>query len=139
VEEPFVEAVKGIPAGRLRPILTRYHGYHVIGPPGTHRGLPSRHLTFIISLDEPVDISRMPDDTQAPARLQAFVGGLHAGSATIRHQGVPYGLSLQLTPLGARTLLGLPAGELAYSVVDLEDVFGASTAGLVDRLASCGR
>jgi AraC-like DNA-binding protein len=137
VDEPFVEAVEGTPAPPLRSILGSYHGYHLVGPPGTHRGLPSRHLTFIISLDDPVDICRMPGGAQAPARLQAFVGGLHAGSATIRHQGVQYGISLQLTPLGARALLGLPAGQLAYTVVDLDDVFGASAGGLVDRLEAC--
>jgi AraC-like DNA-binding protein len=136
VDEPFVEAVGGTPAPPLRCILGSYQGYHLIGRPGTHRGLPSRHLTFIISLDEPVDICRMPADTQPPAKLQAFVGGLHAGSATIRHEGVQYGISLQLTPLGARALLGVPAGELAYAVVSLDDVFGTSAAELVDRLAS---
>jgi AraC-like DNA-binding protein len=137
VDEPLVEAVGGTPAPPLRSIIAGYRGYHLLAPPGIHRGLPSRYLTFIISLDEPVDICRMPGDKQAPARLQAFVGGLHDGSATIRHHGLQYGISLQLTPLGARALLGLPAGQLAYTVVQLEDVFGPRGGALVDRLAGC--
>ena len=131
-----VEAVSGTPAPPLRSIIGGYRGYRTDGPPGIHRGLPSRHLTFIISLDERVDIARMPDDIQPPGRFQAFVGGLHAAPATIRHDGFQHGISVELTPLGARALLGLPAGELAYAVVDLEDVLGPSATGLVDRLVS---
>src|SRR5205809_36538 len=102
--------VMGTPALPLRWCMGRYRGYRIDGPSGIHRGLPSRHLTFIISLDEPVDIARMPGDAQAPGRFQAFVGGLHAKPASIRHDGFQHGLSLELTPLGARSLLGLPAG-----------------------------
>lgn len=132
----MVETVVATPAPSLRSIVGRYRGYRVDGPPGTHRGLPSRHLTFIISLDEPVDIARMPKEAQPPGRFQAFVGGLHATPATIRHDGFQHGISLELTPLGARALLGLPASELAYGVVHLHDVFGPSAVGLVDRLVS---
>ncbi len=126
----------GAPAPPLRSCIGRYLGYRTDGPSGTHRGLPSPHLTFIISLDEPVDIARMPGDSQPPGRFQAFVGGLHATPASIRHDGFQHGLSLELTPLGARSLLGLPAGELANTVVHLEDVLGPSAVCLVDRLAS---
>jgi AraC-like DNA-binding protein len=132
----MTEMVTGTPAPPLRSIIDGYRGYRIGGPSGTHRGLPSPHLTFIISLDEPVDIARMPGDAQSPGRFQAFVGGLHATPASIRHDGFQHGLSLELTPLGARSLLGLPAGELASTVVHLEDVLGPSALGLVDRLAS---
>src|SRR2546421_2857085 len=134
-EEP-AESVAATPAPPLRSIIGRYRGYRLVSDPGTHRGLPSRHLTFIISLDDPVDIARMPDGVQAPGRFQAFVGGLHAVPATIRHEGFQHGISLELTPLGARALLGLPAGELAYSVIRLEDVLGPSAHGLIDRLVA---
>jgi AraC-like DNA-binding protein len=134
--EPLVEMVTGTPAPPLRSSIGRYRGYRIDGPSGTHRGLPSHHLTLIISLDEPVDIVRMPGEVQGPGRFQAFVGGLHATPASIRHDGFQHGVSLELTPLGARALLGLPAGELAYGVVHLEDVFGPSAPGLVDRLVS---
>lgn len=38
--------------------------------------------------------------------------------------GVHRGLHLHLTPLGSRVLLGLPAGELATTVVNLETLLG---------------
>ncbi len=130
------EAVTATPSPRLRPYVDRYLGYRHEGfEPGLHRGLPSRYLTFIISLHDPVDIAGMPDPGQRPGAYQAFLGGLHAAPATIRHEGTQIGVSLDLTPLGARALLGLPAGALAWSVVDLDDVLGPPGRELVERLA----
>jgi AraC-like DNA-binding protein len=130
------ESALGRPAPPLRPFVDRYVGYRQEGfAPGVHRGLPSRHLTFIVSLGEPVDIAGMPDAAQRPGSFQAFVGGLHAAPATIRHDGTQFGVSIDLTPLGARALLGMPAGELAWSVVDLEDLVGRPGRELVERLA----
>ncbi|MEA2670112.1 MAG: hypothetical protein QOG45_332, partial [Chloroflexota bacterium] len=39
------------------------------------------------------------------------------------------------TPAGARALLGLPAAAIAWDVVDLAEILGPGSAGLVDRLA----
>jgi AraC-like DNA-binding protein len=129
-----METVEARPAAALRSLVGSYRGYRLQGPAGTHRGLPSRHLTFIISLAEPVDICRMPDASQTPAAYGAPIGGLHASPATIRHNGFQYGMSLDLTPLGARALLGLPAGALAYSVAPLDEFLGRTAVELVDRL-----
>lgn len=41
-----------------------------------------------------------------------------------------------MSPLGSRAVLGMPAGELASTVVDLRDVMRASARELVDRLTS---
>lgn len=125
------------PTAALRPFVGRYTGYRLEGfPPGVHRGLPSGWLTFIVSLGDPVRITSMPDRQHPPAVLAAFVSGLHAGPAAIAHDGDQAGVSLDLSPLGARALLGLPAGALAGQVVGLEDLLGAGVASLPDRLAS---
>jgi AraC-like DNA-binding protein len=44
------------------------------------------------------------------------------------------GMQLDLTPQGARSLLGLPAGELSPAVVHLEDVVGPTARELHERL-----
>ena len=45
------------PADRLRPFIDRYVSYRLVGfPPGVHRGLPSRHMTFIASIGPPIDV-----------------------------------------------------------------------------------
>src|SRR5688572_26386610 len=80
------------PNARLAPYVERYVGYRMTGfPAGVHRGLPSRHLTFIVSLDQPVEMLALPDPGQPPSELQAFVGGLHTRAALIRHGGNQHG------------------------------------------------
>jgi AraC-like DNA-binding protein len=135
VSETQAESVAAPPSAVLRPLVDGYRGYRLQGAPGTHRGLPSRHLTFIVSLGDPVEIARMPGREQAPGAFGAFVGGLHASTALIRHDGFQHGVSVALTPLGARALLGVPAGVLAATVVPLADLLGPAAAELVDRLA----
>lgn len=135
--ETVTEAAAGPPHAALGPWIERYIGYRYEGfAPGLHTGMPSHRLTFIISLGDPVDIAGMPGGVQAPGTFQAFVSGLHAGPATIRHDGNQHGIAVELTPLGARTVFGLPAGELASSVVDLDDLLGPGARSLPDRLAS---
>jgi AraC-like DNA-binding protein len=136
--EQVAEAVTGVPSGVLGPWVDRYRAYRYEGfAPGLHTGMPSPGLTFIISLGDPVDIACMPGGRQPPAALQAFVGGLHSTPALIAHDGNQVGVSIDLTPLGARALFGMPAGELAWHVVDLADVLGPEGRSLADRLVSC--
>ncbi len=129
--------VAGRPQPRLSPLVADYTGYRIEGAePGVHHGLPSRHLTFIVTLSGTVDLATMPDSTQPPASFVALAGGLHSTPALIRHDGHQHGIQLSLTPLGARVLLGLPAGELATTVVDLDTLLGPIAGELVDRLRS---
>lgn len=133
--EQVQEAVASRPAAHLRPFVERYSGYRIKhAPPGLHRGLPSSHLTWIISLAQPIDVSAMPDRRQGGEAFGALVGGLHASPALIRHDGNQHGISLELTPLGARALFGLPAGALASTVVHLDALLGRRASELVDRL-----
>jgi len=125
VVEPLNEGVLAGPPDALSPFVEGYIGYRMEGySPGIHRGLPGRHLTFIISLGGPVDIAAMPDRRHPPVAFDAFVAGYHDGPATIAHDGNQCGVGLDLTPAGARALLGFPASELAGIVVHLDDVFG---------------
>nr|WP_221203805.1 helix-turn-helix domain-containing protein [Modestobacter versicolor] len=110
-------------------------GYRQEGlAPGVHRGLPSPHLTFVVTLDEPLVVAAHPDPQQAPGRYDGLVGGLHTRPALIVHPGRQVGLQLALTPLGARALLGVPAGALAGLDVAVPDLLGARGAELVDRV-----
>jgi hypothetical protein len=101
-----------------------------------HRGLPSRHLTLIVTLGGTVDIVAMPDPAQPPASFTALAGGLHATPALISHDGYQHGVQLHLTPLGTRVLLGLPAGELVYNIIELGTLLAPFAGELVDRLRS---
>ena len=134
---PVSEVAFGRAPAVLRPFVEGYTGYRFAGfRPGVHRGLPGRNLTYIISLGAPIEIAAMPDPHQPAAQWRAFVGGLHDAPATVVHDGNQCGISLDLTPLGARALFGVRAGELGGAVVGLDAVLGRRADHLVDRLAS---
>jgi AraC-like DNA-binding protein len=130
------EMVHGRPALGLSRYIRSYTGYRYSGlAPGLHQGLPSGTVTFIVSMAGPVEMVALPGD-QAPMGLDAFVGGLHLRPATIAHEGWGAGVSIELSPLGSRALLGLPAAPLASLVVDLRDLLGRAADELVDRLVA---
>jgi AraC-like DNA-binding protein len=119
------EHCRARPAQPLRPFVAYYTGYRQRGvPPARHRGLPSPFLTLIFTLDEPLVLLAHPDPRQPPGDYGALLGGLHSTPALITHDGAQSGIQVALRPLGARVLLGLPAGELAELDVPAEAVFG---------------
>jgi AraC-like DNA-binding protein len=120
------------PHAALRGLVADAVGYRQDGlAPGTHRGLPSPTLTLVVTVDGPLDVAAHPDPAQAPGRYDALLGGLHTTPALIRHPGRQTGIQFSLTPLGARGLLGVPAGELAAVDVEVADVLGPLGAELV--------
>ena len=122
------------PAGPLRPYVAHYTGYRQRGvPPGRHRGLPSPFLTLIFTLDEPLVVLAHPDPRQPPGGFGTLLGGLHSAPALIAHDGAQSGIQVALRPLGARALLGLPAGELAETDLPAETVLGGACAELRAR------
>lgn len=133
---PVSEAVVGTPHGPARAVAAAYHGYRQVGvPPARHLGLPSPFLTLIFTLDEPLHVAQHVSPDVAPGDYRALVGGLHTRPAVIEHLGAQSGIQVQLSPLGAPALLGMPAGELAGLDVAAEDVLGPRVVPLLDRLA----
>ncbi|WP_406642608.1 helix-turn-helix domain-containing protein [Amycolatopsis sp. WGS_07] len=115
----------------LRGLVTRYIGYAQENVTlEVHRGLPSRHITLVISLEEPIRYAGLAGS----GVLRSAVGGLHTEPALITQDRVQRGVQLELDPLGARTLLGVTAAELTGQVADLAD-FGGDLVQLPDRLA----
>lgn len=78
------------------------------------------------------------DPTQAPARYGAVVGGLQAGRALIAQEGDQEGVAIELTPLGCRALLGLPAQALWNLSLEADEVMGRAAAELRERLHGVG-
>jgi AraC-like DNA-binding protein len=135
VLEPFVDGAIGVPAPALRAFVHRYTGYWIDGVgPGTHQGLPSHSLTMVLSLGPPVDLTVLPDPAQRPESFDALVGGLHAAPVTIAYEQSQRGVQVDVTPLGARALFGMPARELASRVVPLDALLGRRADSWLDRL-----
>jgi AraC-like DNA-binding protein len=132
------EWVSRRPAPALRPLIDSYVGYRMAGGPEVHRGLPSRHLTLIVSIGEPIDVVAQTDPRQAPDRYRFVLGGLQDRPALIATPAHQEGVAVELTPLGSRALLGMPAAELWDTSVEAADVLGPAAVELWERLHHAG-
>ena len=130
------ELVHHTPGPALAGVAVRCAGYsHRAEGPVRFHELPGAFVPLILDLDRGWDIApgRAPD-----ARLErfgSFLGGLTEGPVTVQHPGTACCLQIDLTPLGARRLAGVPMHELAGRCVGLEDILGAPARELVERLA----
>lgn len=130
LDEPVADSAIWRPPAPLRRLVDSYVGYRYLGwEPGVHRGLPSRHLTFILSFDRPVRVT-MPGECTVTG-FDAMVSGFHTAPALITHDGNEHGVQMQMTPAGCRALLGVPPAALAWECIDLREVWGSS---VVDRM-----
>lgn len=129
------EGVRVRPGEALRPYIAYYSGYRQAGiEPATHRGLPSPYLTLIFTLHEPLTVAEHADPRQPAAQYVTMAGGLHSSPALVTHDGFQSGVQLALSPLGARAILGVPAGELAVIDVDGADLLGGFATEVHERL-----
>ncbi|MFI9509148.1 helix-turn-helix domain-containing protein [Nocardia sp. NPDC052566] len=148
--EPTTEVVMARPSPGLAGFIDHYLGYRMTGhEAGLHRGLPSRHMTLIVAIGHTVDVVAQTDPRQSPREYGFVLGGLQATPATIAHDGFQQGVSISLTPLGCRTLFGIPAGALWNTTVECDEVAGPTGRQLweelqhltawPDRFAACDR
>jgi AraC-like DNA-binding protein len=132
---PVTEAVAGQPAAELRPFIAGYSGYRQAGlEPARHAGLPSPYLTLIFTLDEPLTVAAHPDPRQPGGAYVTLAGGLHARPALITHDGRQSGIQVALSPVGARGILGVQAGDLAHIDVEGNQVCGALATEVQQRI-----
>lgn len=120
----------------LRPFVSSFIAYDVTSEPGVHRGLPGTALTFVLPIDDPIDVAwaNRPESRRAS---WSSLAGLHAAPAEIRHHGSQRGFFLALTVAGSRALLGQPAGELGGQLSDLDEL-APGLADLPERLHDTG-
>lgn len=127
--------VTAAPAPALRPYVDRYVGYRTgTFPAGVHRGLPSQHATFIVSIGDEIDVRVQTDPRQAPQRYRTVLSGLQASPALIAHPAPQEGVAIELSPLGFRALFAQPARALWNTSVELADVVGRAGDELWERL-----
>ena len=135
MDESTVAWVTRRPARPLAALIERYVGYRMTGfPASVHRGLPSRHLTLIVSIGPEIDVVAQTDPRQAPDRYRCVVGGLQASPALIAHPGRQEGVAIELTPPGCRALFGMPARALWDMSLEFDDVAGPAGGELWERV-----
>jgi AraC-like DNA-binding protein len=119
-----------VPPG-LAPYVTWVCGYRLTGSrPGVHVGMSSTSLTVVVAIGDPVVVAT---PGEPPRPFEAMVAGLHTGAAAIHHDGNQHGVQLDLTPAGARALLGCPASELV-GAVGLGDLLHAADRAVAERV-----
>lgn len=125
--------VLGEPDLRLRPHVRGYCGYEEETVAfSRRRELATAEAVLIVGFGPPIEVSfpRLGESVRAGA----FVSGLSDSYALVDSFGSQRGVQVDLTPLGAFMLLGLPMRELANRAVELEDLLGAEGARLPERL-----
>jgi AraC-like DNA-binding protein len=101
------------------------------------RELPISTIVVIIEFGPPIAVSRAGSETDSARYQGGFVAGLTESFTLTEHAGYQAGIELRLTPLGARTIFGLPLSALAETVVQLAELLPRAHRSLSDRLASC--
>jgi AraC-like DNA-binding protein len=110
-------------AGQVRSLT----GWHERADGPVRRAeLPGGRIVMVISFGPSMDVDG--------ARFTSFVAGMHESPAVTEHAGESHGLEVYFTPLGARRFFGMPMGELAHRVVELEDLIGREAGELAERL-----
>jgi len=87
---------------------------------------PGARVVLIVSFGPRMDV-----DSRT---FTSFAAGLHDRPAVTEHAGEGHGVEVYFTPLGARRFFGLPMGELARQVVELDDLVGPEAGRLAERL-----
>jgi len=94
--------------------------WQVAGAPpyGQESILPKGVIELIFSFGEPLLLSQGPG-AALQATPQCFISGLSTQPLHLRAPAYQHLFGVQLTPLGVRKLLRVPAGELLNSITDL--------------------
>lgn len=121
------------PHPRLRPFVGDYVGYDISGAPaGTHLGLPSGTLTFIVAIDAPLQ-QHIPESDTVES-FDVLLAGLHLRPTLIQHNGAMAGIQINFTPFAPRAFFTTPAVELAHHSFELGDIAGPIAAELHERV-----
>jgi AraC-like DNA-binding protein len=129
------EMVSQVAAPRLRRHVLGYCGYEEETVGFTRRReLPSGEVVLIIGFGPRLETTYPELAPDRSSMHRSLVAGMHEAYCLVATPGNQAGIQLNLTPLGAHLLLGLPMHELANRVVELDDLLGAEGELLVDRL-----
>jgi AraC-like DNA-binding protein len=123
------------PCPALRAHVWGYCGYFESTAGRTRRvELSSGVVGLIIGFGPPVGIAYPRLRSGSTAHVTSFVAGLHDSYAVAESTGWQHGVEIDLTPIGAHMLLGVPMDSLANRVVELEHVLGRFAARLAEQL-----
>ncbi|MET9961515.1 helix-turn-helix transcriptional regulator [Streptomyces sp. NPDC006326] len=129
------------PAAALRPFIINYTGFHTeFSTPRRRLELPTGYVTVVFVFTEGLWVTRT--EVLAPTRLRAASRAMISGPRTVptvgMHSGSVSGLEVNMSPLGAYRLFGIPMAHFEDAHVDLTEVIGPAGRHLTDRLQALG-
>jgi AraC-like DNA-binding protein len=95
---------------------------------------PSKRVPLILNLGPTLEVSGPAYARPWRTPELGFFASLHDSHALVRSPGHQRGIEVNLTPLGAHRLLGVPMHETTSRPVELEWVLGREGVDLVERL-----
>lgn len=129
------EMVRRAPHPLLARYVRHYVGYdETTQAPMRRIEAPHDSTVLIFNLGPSLGIEAPEGPRPYAAQYRSFFAALHETFVVTQTPGTQRGVEARLTPLGAYRFLGRPLGELANSVVALDDVLGAAAGRFVDRL-----
>jgi hypothetical protein len=128
------QLVRRAPSRALRGYVVQYEGYVERGAPVQvqRQQVPVAQVPLIVNFGSPWAASDTPDGPSRPH--ESFVAGLFDRSTYVVPHGAASCVQVNLTPLGAHLLLGLPMHELVNRIVALDDVLPPGLATLDARV-----
>ncbi len=129
------EMARRAPTPQLSSHLGAYCGYiERSATPLRRRQVPHGGVVLILSFGDSIEISN--GASPRPRRFRSFLAGIHDVHVVTEDAGSQHGVQVDLTPLGAYRLLGMPMRELANNVVELDALRGREIERVIDQLAS---
>jgi AraC-like DNA-binding protein len=131
---PRREVVPALPAEALRGLVIGYQGFRDDAPAGrVLREPPSGVVPVILDLGCGWHVSTPATAYQAQ-HVVGFAAGMHDAHAMVEPAGPTAGVQVDLSPLAARRLFGIPMHEITNRVAPLDQLLGRQAAVLRERL-----
>ena len=121
------------PDARLAPVVRRYSDWSDARWTGVERRRHGPSVDVPLIVDFGGTLGSVGDDGSV-SYLPGFVAGLQHRYAVTEANGPTAGIQVDLTPIGAHILLGVPMHELTDRTLSLEDAMGDDGRRLIEQL-----
>ncbi|MFE2288933.1 helix-turn-helix domain-containing protein [Streptomyces sp. NPDC059443] len=129
------------PAAALRGAIVNYTGFQTEFATRRRRlELPTGHVTLVFTFSDGLWVTRTeePGVSRLRPASRAMISGPRTVPAIGVHAGRVSGLEVNMSPLGAYRLFGVPMCHFEEAHVDLEEVLGPPGRCLTERLQALG-
>ena len=122
------------PVASIRPYVREYTGY-VESSPGLvqRREFPAPAIVLIFDLGPLLRLIDPRDQTRFRCHGGGFVAGMDDTYTITEHDGISHGVQVNLTPISARRLLGIPMA-LTTQPIAMDDLFTGVDRDVLRRL-----